>query len=259
MKTRSGIRLATVFGVILIMTLTLAAQQGRGRGRIRGTVEDQDGNPLQGVKITAVFKQAGIPFDTKSDKRGNWAIGGLGSGQFQIVAEMAGYEPAQQGMTVSQFSGTNPTLNFTLIKIKTQEVEIKGSADSAALALFKEGNDLFAEDKFLEAAAKFQEFLELSPESFLANLNLGNCYRGLEEYDKAIAAYTTVLDEVRQEQGAYSDSEAASRALIAIGETYILQGDLDRASENGSPDAMAQSKSSRMSNSTWSISSSAAI
>jgi tetratricopeptide (TPR) repeat protein len=223
---------AAVFGMILILTLTLGAQQGRGRGRIRGSVVGQDGNPLQGAKITAVFKQSGMKFDTTTDKKGNWAIGGLGSGQFLIVAEREGYETAQQDITVSQFSANNPAINLTLKKIAVQEDLTPDSEDSAALALFEEGNVLFAEDKFEEAASKYKEFLALSPESFLANINLGNCYRGLEQYDSAIAAFTTVLDRVRQEQGSYSDSEAASRALIAIGETYILKGDIDKASEN---------------------------
>ena len=225
-------RMAAAFGMILILTLALSAQQGRGRGRIRGSVVDQDGNPLQGAKITAVFKQSGIKFDTTTDKKGNWAIGGLGSGQFLIVAEMEGYEIVQEDITVSQFSANNEAINLTLKKIAVQEDVMPDAEDSAALALFEEGNALFTEDKFTEAASKYREFLDLSPESFLVNINLGNCYRGLEQYDSAIASYTTVLDKVRQEQGTYSDSEAASRALIAIGETYILKGDIDKASEN---------------------------
>jgi tetratricopeptide (TPR) repeat protein len=148
------------------------------------------------------------------------------------VAELEGYEPSHQDITVSQFSANNPSINLTLKKIIVQEEVAPDTTDSAARALFNEGNALFDEEKFEEAASKYMEFLELSPESFLANINLGNCYRGLEEYDRAIAAYTKVLDWVRQDQGTYSDSEAASRALIAIGETYILQGDIEKASEN---------------------------
>lgn len=224
-------RMAAALGMILILTLTLGAQQGRGRGRIRGSVVGQDGNPLQGAKITAVFKQSGLKFDTTTDKKGNWAIGGLGSGQFLVVAEMEGYETAQEDVTVSQFSANNAPINLSLKKIAVQEDVVADSEDSAALALFDEGNALFGEDRFEEAASKFQEFLELSPESFLVNINLGNCYRGLERYDEAITAYSAVLDRVSREDGTYADSEAASRALIAIGETSILKGDIDMASE----------------------------
>lgn len=101
MNKRTCFHLLAICAVILTLALTLAAQQGRGRGRIRGLVEDQDGNPLPDAKITAMFKETGLTFDAKSDKKGNWALGGLGSGQFLIVAELDGYTPDQKDLTVS--------------------------------------------------------------------------------------------------------------------------------------------------------------
>lgn len=102
----------------------------------------------------------------------------------------------------------------------------------AGLDLFEEGNQLYVEEKFADAAAKFQEFLILSPDSFQVNINLGNCYRKLEDFEKAVAAYTIVLDRVQEEQGSLSGSDTASAALTAIGETYMQQGDLDKANES---------------------------
>jgi tetratricopeptide (TPR) repeat protein len=103
--------------------------------------------------------------------------------------------------------------------------------DEAALALFEEGNQLFEEEKYAEAVAKFEEFLELNPAIIQVKLNIGNCYRQMEEYDKAIAAYQLLLDSVMEEKGSYEGDEATSRALSSMGETYMLQGDLEKASE----------------------------
>ena len=232
MRNRTRFRLLILGAVILSLTLTLAAQQGRGRGRIRGLIEDQDGNPLPDAKITAVFKESGLTFNAKSDNKGNWAMGGLGSGQFLIVAELDGYTPAQKDLTVSQFSSNNPAVTLTLTRIQIQDVESMSPETIAGLDIFESGNQLFAEEKFAEAAVKFQEFLVLSPDSFQANINLGNCYRKLEDFEKAVAAYTVVLDKIREEQGGLSGSDTASAALTAIGETYMLQGDLDKANES---------------------------
>ncbi len=232
MKKRTCLRLLTIGAVILSLTLTLAAQQGRGRGRIRGLVEDQDGNPVPGAKITAMFKETGYTFDSESDKKGNWAMGGLGSGQFLVVAEMDGYTPAQKDITVSQFSGNNPSITLTLTKIQIKEVESMKPETITGLDIFEAGNQLYAEEKYAEAAAKFQEFLVQSPDSYQANINLGNCYRKLEDFENAVTAYTVVLDKVREELGSLYGSEMASSALTAIGETSILQGDLDKANES---------------------------
>ncbi len=229
MKKDTWLRLIAIGAVVFSFTLSLAAQQGRGRGRIRGLVEDEDGNPIPDVKISAVFKETGLTFDTKSDKKGNWALGGLGSGQFMIIAELDGFTPAQKDLTVSQFSSNNPSVTLTLARIQIKDVESLSPETIAGLDIFESGNQLYAEENYSEAAAKFQEFLAQSPDSYRVYINIGNCYRKLEEFENAVAAYTVVLDKVQEETGSLSGSEIASSALTAIGETYMQQGDLDKA------------------------------
>jgi tetratricopeptide (TPR) repeat protein len=103
--------------------------------------------------------------------------------------------------------------------------------DDTSLALFEEGNQLFEEEKYTEAVAKFEEFFKLNPAIVQVNLNIGNCYRQLEEYDKAIAAFQSVLDKVKEEKDTFEGDEGASRALSSMGETYMLQGNLEKANE----------------------------
>jgi Tfp pilus assembly protein PilF len=229
---RMSLRTAVMIVLFFAMILSSSAQLARGKGRIRGTTIDTAGNPLPGVTITAVHTQSGTAFKGKSDKKGKWAIAGLGTGQFQLTAELDGYGPVQHDMRISQFSKNNPPIQFALQKIQTQGMGLAGLEDSGAVALFEEGNRLYNDEKFAEAAAKFTESLEKNPTFFQVNINLGNCYRGMEEYDKAIAAFTVVLEKVREEKGTIEGSEAAARALAALGETNVLQGDLDQASAN---------------------------
>jgi tetratricopeptide (TPR) repeat protein len=213
--------------------MTLSAQQGRGKGRVKGTCVDEAGNPIEGVQITAQHLQYNTTFEGKSDESGNWAVAGLGTGYFRFTATMEGYGTTYHEIRVSQFSQNNPAIDFTLKKIDLSPMTgMPSIEDEAALALFEEGSRLFDEEKYAEAVTKFEEFLQVNPEIFQVNLNIGNCYRQLKEYDKAIAAYQIILDKVTEEKGSYEGDEGASRALSSMGETYMLMGDLEKASEH---------------------------
>lgn len=229
MKSRN---IYVILSVAILFSLTgLFAQQGRGRGRIKGTVVDESGTPLEGVKVVAQHLQYNTLFEGKSDGKGNWAIAGLGTGAFRITASKEGYDSAYQEMQVSQFARNNPAIAFTLSKTQAAPSGIPGIEDESTLALFEEGNQLYQEEKYAEAIAKYEEFLTANPTVYQITLNIGNCYRMLKEYDKAIQAYQVILDKVMAEKGTYEGNESAARALASMGETYMLMGDLDKAAQ----------------------------
>lgn len=227
----------SIFIKFLILVLTVGmttmgfSQQGRGTGRVRGSTMDTAGNPLEGVEITAVHMQYSTTFTSTSNAKGSWAIAGLGSGFFRITAAKEGYGEVYHEMQVSQFSKKNPSVDFTLQKIQVQPTGVPAIEDETAIALFEEGTQLYKDKKYAEAVAKYKEFIELYPMIYQVNLNIGNCYRELGEYDQAIEAYTNLLEELKIKKETLEGDEGAARALAAIGETYIKKGDLDKASE----------------------------
>lgn len=232
MKHRHTLTILLIFGLTLSLTLELSAQEGRGRGRIRGTVQDTAGNFLDGVKIVAEHLQYGTIFESTSDDKGNWAIAGLGTGFFRFTATLEGYTPVYHEMRVSQFARNNPPVVFTLKKIEVSPVgDMPAIQDEASIVFFEEGNLLFEQDKFAEALVKFEEFLTKNPTISQVNINIGNCYRELGEYEKAIEAFNVILEKVKEEKGSIEGDEVAARALASLGETYMKQGDLDKASE----------------------------
>jgi tetratricopeptide (TPR) repeat protein len=232
MISKNTLRTILFFALIFCVSLTLSAQQGRGKGRVKGTVVDEAGNPIEGATINAVHLKFNTTFTGTSDQNGNWAVAGLGTGYFRFTATMEGYGTVYHEMNVSQFSQNNPPLDFTLKKIDLSSLsDVPSIDDESALAIFDEGNQLFEEEKYAEAAAKFEEFLVANPSIFKVNLNIGNCYREMKEYDKALAAYQVILDKVKEEKGSYEGDEGAARALSSIGETYMMQGNLEKASE----------------------------
>jgi tetratricopeptide (TPR) repeat protein len=230
MKSRN---IYVIFLVLIFFTATsLDAQQGRGKGRIKGNVVDESGVPMEGVKIVAQHLKYDTLFEGKSDEKGNWAIAGLGTGVFRITASKEGYDSAYHEMQVSQFARNNPAVSFALNKMQAAPMGgIPGIEDESTLVFFEEGNQLFEEEKYTEAIAKYEEFLAANPAVYQVTLNVGNCYRMLKEYDKARAAYQVILDKVMTEKGAYEGDESAARALASMGETYMLMGDLDKAGE----------------------------
>jgi tetratricopeptide (TPR) repeat protein len=232
MKAKNIFRLIAFLALIVCVSVTLEAQEGRGKGRVKGSCMDEAGNPIEDVTITAQHLKYNTTFEGRTNKEGHWAVAGLGTGYFRFTATKEGYGTTYHEMRVSQFSQNNPAIDFTLKKIDmTSMSEMPAIEDETALALFEEGNLLFEEEKYAEAVKKFEEFLELNPTIFQVNLNIGNCYRQIGEYDKAIAAYQAILDQVTEEQGSYEGDEGASRALSSMGETYMLKGDLEKASE----------------------------
>lgn len=231
MKSKHIYNILFLFVMFWGAALQADAQQGRGKGRVKGTIGDESGNPLPEVKITAQHLQSNTMFEGKSDETGKWAIAGLGTGMFRFTASKEGYNTTYQDINVSQFSRNNPDIDFVLTKGQTVPSGMPALEDESALAIFEEGNQLYKQELYAEAVAKFEEFLQRNPAIYQMNLNIGHCYRQLEEYDKALAAYQIVLDKVMEERGKYEGDKNAGRALAGMGETHIVQGNLEKAGE----------------------------
>ena len=187
MRAKNIFRFIAVVALTINVSVILTAQQGRGKGRVKGTGVDEEGNPIEGVRITAQHLKFNTTFEGESGKNGNWAVAGLGTGYFRFTATMDGYETTYYEINVSQFSQNNPAIDFILMKIDISPLsDMPAIENEATVALFDEGNLLFEEEKYAEAAAKFEEFLELNPTIVQVNLNIGNCYRQMKEYERPL-------------------------------------------------------------------------
>jgi tetratricopeptide (TPR) repeat protein len=216
---------------LLVVTLLFVAaglsfaQQGRGRGRIRGSVSDESGTPLVGVKIMAESVDYGTKFESRSNKKGSWAIGGMGSGLFIITTEFEGYEPFMGEIEVSQFARNNPPLDIFLKSTK----EGMTSESGIDAALLDEGNQLYNEKKYEEALTKYHDFLEANPNLYQVYINVGNCFREMGDLDAAIKAFQVVLAKTTEEKGSFEGDQDAARALAGLGEIYIKKNDMEKA------------------------------
>jgi len=231
MRSKNTLIIFLVSVLCFNLSLNLSAQQGRGKGRLRGQVQDEIGNPIEGAKIVAQHLQYKTTFTSESDEKGSWAVMGLGTGYFRITASKEGYGTVYHEMKVSQFSKQNFPLSFILKKIQVAEMNRPAIEDEGSVVLFEEGNELFDQKKYAEAAAKFEEFAGKNPSVYQVNINIGNCYKEMGEYDKAIETYTKVLEKVKEEKESIENDESAARVLTGMGETYFKQGNLEKANE----------------------------
>jgi tetratricopeptide (TPR) repeat protein len=225
-------RKKTVIAVLLLslVGLSLMGQQGRGKGRIKGTVTDADtGSPLQGVLVSAVSNDYGSKFESKTSNKGNWSIGGLGTGNFKVTYSLTGYIEISQTIFVSQFAANNDPLIAKLEPAKTIAAETNDIADAAARAIFDEGLQLFEAKEYSQALKKFQEFLEMKPEYYQVLVNTGNCYKEMEDYAAAVETYQRVLDRIREKGASASADKARAGAYVGLSEIYLKEGDLDKA------------------------------
>lgn len=93
----------TVFVLLAAMCLAAPlAAQSRGSARMNGKVVDEAGKPIIDVEVKAVKVGESEVFQTKTDKKGEWALGGLGSGEWNVDFVKPGLETVQRAAQVRE-------------------------------------------------------------------------------------------------------------------------------------------------------------
>jgi tetratricopeptide (TPR) repeat protein len=228
MKYYPTMRLAlTVILIAGVMVPMLSAQAGRGRGRLKGIVVNEDGGHIKDARVEIVWhKDKAIKHETRTNDKGRFVFMNLGSGNWQIFIEAAGYAQGQKVVNVMQITN-NPVVKI-MLKKNVEQVIRKELKDDASL--IDRANALFAEAKFDEAQEVFEKFLEKQPDFFQTHMFIGNCLKEKGEYDKALAQYRKALEKAPADPGP-NDIQVKAKILAAIGDLYIRQNDLKTAQD----------------------------
>jgi tetratricopeptide (TPR) repeat protein len=217
--------LITGFSILALIAIGYS-QENMGKGRIAGTVTDENGAPIEGALVIAQSMQSETKLEGRSDDKGRFAIGGLGSGSWRVTASIEGYQSASIDMSVRQLS-QNPPISLTLKKLSGPAAF---AADKEILALFDQGNDLLSQGDYDGALRMFEDFVAKYPEIYQVHLNIGTCYLKKEDFDKAESEFKFVLEKVIEAQGDLKkDPNASLRASTGLGEVYLRRGDFASA------------------------------
>lgn len=222
------LRRVAFFATIFIISFSLLiAQAGRGTARVGGTVKDEDGKPIIGAKIILEhMEEKGALRETKTDKKGKWSIMGLGTGIWRLKVISEGFEPFEKDIFISQLE-RNPSIDVVLKRAKPEEPEYEEGVE-----FLDEGNKLFNEKKYEEAISSYMKFLEKNPSAFQVHYNLGNCYKELGQYEKALEEYNIVIARLKEKKQDLKGDELAGKVFAGIGEVYVKKGDFISAQEN---------------------------
>lgn len=226
-------RYSLFFVLILILfagSSLLLSQEGRGVGRVAGIVQDQDGNPVEGVKILLQSLKYEFNMETVSDEKGKWGFYGFANGPYRITAEKEGYVNSVMPVQLSQ-AGRNPRQKIELEKISAAPAV--GIKDDGSRSEFLQGNQLFEQENYKDALALFLKFREKNPLLYKVGINIGNCYFKLRKYPEAIAEYKKVLTGLAAEKEQTKElSTTTARVYAGLGEAYMAQDKFGEAEDN---------------------------
>jgi tetratricopeptide (TPR) repeat protein len=206
---------AACFGLMLLLTVAfVSAQAYKGEARVFGFVYDEDGNPLEGVKVKFTHVKYQDGFEISTDAKGKWIASWIRGGDWKIEYSKIGYMPFDETVKL-RYSGRNPEIETTLNKIEGLLL-----TDNLIDEL-KEGNDLFDKEDYNGALSVYEKILGDFPDAYIINKNIGNCYFQMEEYDTAIEYYQKVLEHDPRNH----------EIVISIGNCYANQGENEKAME----------------------------
>jgi tetratricopeptide (TPR) repeat protein len=210
------------YAVIILLTTGLAiGQAGRGVARIGGLVLDKDGKPVQGANVTVVLDQpGGSTFETITNKKGEWAFMGVGTGNWLVTATAKGYLPVTVNTYVRQLE-KNPKVTVTLEKEAARSGVVQ---DEATFQVLEEGNAFFKDGKYDTALTMYEEFLTKNPGAYQVLLNIGDCYREKGDYDMAVQKYNNVIAQSASDTA--MGKTMGAKGLAAVGLCFLKQGKL---------------------------------
>jgi tetratricopeptide (TPR) repeat protein len=221
LRSRIGMALAIM---LLAAAMFIQAQEGRGGGRLTGTVVDEKGDAIEGATVTLKYIEFNYQLQTKSNKKGQWGLIGLGKGTIQVTGELEGYASATTQQPISGVA-TNPEIRLVLKKGT-------GAAGDENRDAILRANEMFDNRQYEEALKLYQEFAQKNPTNYKIGIYIANCRTEMGEYEEALAEYQKVLAEITKETPDLKGNATAALAYAGIGDAYLRQQKFKEAEEN---------------------------
>jgi hypothetical protein len=191
--------------ILTLATLALAlaaAASAQTAGRITGTIKDPDGKPIKGATVRATNEAVNMRMTSTTDDKGRFAMIGVRTGNWVIVAEAPNFVALQGSAAVS--SSNTPVLALTLQRdpgpMPGALVKTIGEDVAAADALRKAG-------KLDEAITAYQSIQSKNARLTTVNLVLASLYREKAEQERNPAAKQALLNRAADADNEFRKSE----------------------------------------------------
>jgi tetratricopeptide (TPR) repeat protein len=167
-------------------------------GQIKGKVVDQQGNPVDGAKITLYNQNTNRTLETKTNKKGEYIQVGLSPAKYKVTASKGDLNQVKEVDVHLEMAN----LDFSLAPggggggapaSKEEAAKAKAKADAMNKA-FADGVELSNAGKNDEAIAKFNEVIATLPNCAECYANIGTVQTKAKKYDEAEAAYKKAIE-----------------------------------------------------------------
>ena len=182
-------RTSIVFAVVAVLALAAPswAQMWRGQGRVAGKVSDESGKPLEGVKVKLFLPEANGGTEGTTGKKGDFSIGGIGSGNWQIDFTKEGYETRKLTVAIEQMS-PKPAMEIVMKKAAPD-------ANQIIAEQMKQAASLVGEKKFAEAQAIYADLLAKYPQAVQLELSVARAYHFEGRHDLEIEHFKKYIEK----------------------------------------------------------------
>jgi tetratricopeptide (TPR) repeat protein len=189
---------------------------------MRGTVQDTDGKPIAGVKMTVTSEQnTSFRKTMTTGKKGTFTLrftSVQAQYQYELLFEKPGYQSFSQGISPSAMGEVREI--YVMEEAETQVVERIGDLSSVvtgstnvAVEAFNEGLKAQRDGEFAAARAKLEEALAADPDLTPAQIALAQVLVDQEEYAAAISTADRALELAPGRAEALRAKYQALRAL----------------------------------------------
>ncbi len=104
-----------VLVAVALVAAVPADAQVRGMGRINGTIVDEVGEPMDGVKVRT-STLGGDLIECESDAKGRWILTGIGRGSWEVLVVKTGYGAKKLKVNVEREIDRSQDIKITLNK-----------------------------------------------------------------------------------------------------------------------------------------------
>jgi len=214
--------LSAVLVILIVIGLAVPAWP-QYQSRIVGRVLDTAGNPIEKAEVSIVSpRSTSVRYDVKTDRDGKFAQIGITPGYYIMNVKKAGFAPASREihLTVAAESAFDITLQPAAVEAERTY--------SAADKAFIKGNKLYAEQKYAEAAAAYEEAIGLNAANWAYYLNLGLTHKKGGTPEQTLAAFRKAAE---LNPDSYSANKETGEALAKAGQFAEAKPFYEKAAE----------------------------
>lgn len=210
-----------LFVLVLSLASIASAQEWKGLGRVAGKAVDENKKPIEGVTVKAMMPASDNrgPETSKTNNKGDWAVGGIAGGQWALDFEKEGYKTVSISVVVRE------SVRILPMEIVMKKAEPAAVDPNIALrAKLEEAAALMNAQRYADARAIYEALLkehptvnQLKPLIARAHYGEGNKDKSLELLREASAAdpdnveLKMLLGNLLMETG----KDAEAKALLA--------------------------------------------